>query len=107
MAGRIAEPPLNENARARIDNFVDSAFAVTLLVISTGEPPADLSVLKEALWRVSGFAVGFALVAMFWWTHRAYSRVRPDGVVRVPISLAIVSSIRRPRKAKAPPLQEA
>jgi hypothetical protein len=92
MAGRIAEPPLNEAARARIDNFVDSAFAValTLLVISTGEPPSDLEGLKTALWRVPGFAVGFALVAMFWWTHRSYSRVRPEGAVPLLISLAVV-----------------
>ena len=92
MAGRIAEPPLNEAARARIDNFVDSAFAfaVTLLVISTGEPPSDLDGLKSALWRVPGFAMGFALVAMFWWTHRSYSRVRPDGAVPLLISLAVV-----------------
>lgn len=92
MAGRIAAPPLNEAARARIDNFVDSAFAfaVTLLVISTGEPPSDLDGLKSALWRVPGFAMGFALVAMFWWTHRSYSRVRPDGAMPLLISLAVV-----------------
>lgn len=92
MSERIAEPPLNESGRARIDNFVDSAFAfaVTLLVISTGEPPSDLEALKSALWRVPGFAMGFALVAMFWWTHRSYSRVRPDGGIPLLISLAVV-----------------
>lgn len=92
MAEKIEEPPLNESARSRIDNFVDSAFAfaVTLLVISTGEPPSDLAGLKQALWRVPGFAIGFALVAMFWWTHRSYSRVRPEGGVPLLISLAIV-----------------
>jgi hypothetical protein len=92
MSARLAEPPLNEAARSRIDNFVDSAFAfaVTLLVISTGEPPADLEGLKSALWRVPGFAMGFALVAMFWWTHRSYSRVRPEGAIPLLISLAVV-----------------
>lgn len=92
MAERIAEPPLTEAGRARIDNFVDSAFAfaVTLLVISAGEPPSDVAGLKSALLRVPGFAMGFALVAMFWWTHRSYSRVRPDGAVPLLISLAVV-----------------
>lgn len=92
MAERPAEPPLNEAGRARIDNFVDSAFAfaVTLLVISAGEPPADLDALKSALLRVPGFAMGFALVAMFWWTHRSYSRVRPDGATPLLVSLAVV-----------------
>jgi uncharacterized membrane protein len=89
---REEEPPLTESGRARIDNFVDSAFAfaVTLLVISSGEPPSNLASLKEALWRVPGFAAGFALVAMFWWTHRSYARVRPEGAIPLLISLAIV-----------------
>lgn len=89
---RVQEPPLTESGRARIDNFVDSAFAfaVTLLVISSGEPPSNLEALKAALWRVPGFAAGFALVAMFWWTHRSYSRVRPDGAIPLLISMAVV-----------------
>lgn len=92
MVERADEPPLTESARVRIDNFVDSAFAfaVTLLVISTGGPPSDLSGLKHALWGVPGFAAGFAIVAMFWWTHRSYSRVRPEGGVPLLLSLAIV-----------------
>lgn len=92
---RIEEPPLTEAGRARIDNFVDSAFAfaVTLLVISSGEPPRDLESLKSALLHVPGFAAGFALVAMFWWTHRSYARVRPDGPFPLLISLAVVFTV--------------
>jgi Endosomal/lysosomal potassium channel TMEM175 len=92
MADRIAEPQLTESGRARIDNFVDSAFAfaVTLLVISANEPPSDIEGLKAALTRVPGFAMGFALVAMFWWTHRSYSRVRPEGAIPLLVSLAVV-----------------
>jgi len=50
MSARIAEPPRSQAARSRIDNFVDSAFAfaVTVLVISAGEPPSDLEDLKSA-----------------------------------------------------------
>ncbi|MDX2233556.1 MAG: TMEM175 family protein [Hyphomonadaceae bacterium] len=92
MAGDIAEPPLSEAGRARIDNFVDSAFAfaVTLLVIATDAPPTNVEELKAALLKAPGFAMGFALVAMFWWTHRSYARVRPEGAVPLLISLAIV-----------------
>lgn len=92
MSERTAEPPLTDAGRARIDNFVDSAFAfaVTLLVIATEAPPTDVDSLKAALLQAPGFAMGFALVAMFWWTHRSYARVRPDGAVPLLVSLAIV-----------------
>jgi len=77
---------------ARIDNFVDAAFAfaVTLLVIGDEAPPSDVASLMGALTQAPGFAAGFALIAMFWWAHRSYARVRPEGAVPLLVSLAIV-----------------
>ena len=59
---------------ARLDNFVDAAFAfaVTLLLIS-GDPPASVDGLMAALGRAPAFAAGFALIGMFWLAHRDYS----------------------------------
>lgn len=81
------------HAPARIDAFVDAAFAfaMTLLVISVGDPPADLDALRGALLRIPAFAAGFALIALFWWAHHSYARVRPnrEGLSLV-FSLAVV-----------------
>ena len=77
----------------RLDAFVDAAFAfaVSLLIIAGGEPPRDLDALMEALGRIPSFAMGFALIVMFWLGHRTYGRLVPvrDGL-SVVLSLAIV-----------------
>ena len=60
----------------RLQAFVDAAFAfaVTLLVIATGESiPRDSADLVAALKRVPAFAAGFALIAMFWYAHVQWS----------------------------------
>ncbi|TAN04156.1 MAG: DUF1211 domain-containing protein [Rhodanobacteraceae bacterium] len=56
---------------ARLDNFVDSAFAfaITLLIISGGTLPRNMLALMHALRGVPAFAVCFAELAWFWHGH--------------------------------------
>jgi uncharacterized membrane protein len=65
----------------RLDNFTDAAFAfaVTLLVIGGSEAPADYAVLSAALAEVPAFAIGFALIAMFWFAHLRWRHYRGEG----------------------------
>ena len=60
----------------RIEAFVDAAFAfaVTLLVISVDAVPDSAQALVRALKGVPAFAASFALLAMLWWSHAAWSR---------------------------------
>lgn len=60
----------------RLDTFVDAAFAfvLTLLVISFDEIPQSFTELLEAAKRIPGFAASFAVLMMFWLTHRRWSR---------------------------------
>jgi hypothetical protein len=60
----------------RIEAFVDAAFAfaVTLLVISVDAVPDSAASLVLALKGVPAFATSFALLAMLWWSHAAWSR---------------------------------
>lgn len=70
------QPPGGEaRAAARLDAFVDAAFAfaVTLLLIA-GTPPANLDELVASLGRLPAFLASFALVLAFWLAHRDYSR---------------------------------
>lgn len=55
----------------RLDAFVDAAFAfaVTLLVIGGGSVPESFEDLRRSAASAPAFAVGFALVAMFWHAH--------------------------------------
>lgn len=80
-------------AGQRLDNFVDAAFAfaVTLLVIAGAEPLMALDDLRRALLRIPAFAIGFALIAMYWLGHRDFARLtdRRDGWTTA-ISLTIV-----------------
>ncbi len=82
-----------EGGAARLDAFVDAAFAfaVTLLVVGVGSVPATLAELRAALDNVPAFAVSFALIAMFWAGHvrwRRYSDARAG--LPVLLSLALV-----------------
>jgi uncharacterized membrane protein len=56
---------------ARLDNFVDGAFAfaITLLVISGSSVPRDLPALLHALGGVPAFACCFMQLALFWHGH--------------------------------------
>lgn len=68
---------------ARLDNFVDGAFAfaITLLIISGGGLPHDVAALEHALRGVPAFAACFALLAFFWHGHVRWrdSVCRTDG----------------------------
>jgi len=56
---------------ARLDNFVDGAFAfaVTLLVISGASLPKDIAALEHALRGIPAFAACFGQLAIFWHGH--------------------------------------
>jgi hypothetical protein len=56
---------------ARLDNFVDGAFAfaITLLVISGASLPRDVDALEHALRGVPAFAACFAQLVFFWHGH--------------------------------------
>jgi uncharacterized membrane protein len=77
----------------RLETFCDAAFAfaVTMLVIAGGSPPASFRDLVEALKEVPAFAAGFASIASFWAGHRTWSRRYGlvDGASTL-ISLALV-----------------
>lgn len=78
---------------SRADAFVDAAFAfcMTLLVVAGGEAPQTLADLQAALMRIPAFAVGFALLALFWWAHYAFRKLyRGDEGPTLLISLIIV-----------------
>ena len=66
---------------SRLDNFTDAAFAfaVTLLVIGGNESPTNHSMLAGAVAEVPAFAIGFAIIAMFWFAHLRWRRCRGDG----------------------------
>ena len=65
----------------RLDAFTDAAFAfaVTLLVIGGSEPPTSYAMLEAAMAEVPAFAIGFALIAMFWFAHVRWRHFRGDG----------------------------
>lgn len=65
----------------RLDNFTDAAFAfaVTLLVIGGTDPPIDQAMLTRAVAEVPAFAIGFAIIAMFWAGHVRWRKLRGEG----------------------------
>ena len=65
----------------RLDNFTDAAFAfaVTLLVIGGSEAPTSQAMLASAVAEVPAFAIGFAIIAMFWLSHVRWRSYRGDG----------------------------
>jgi len=78
---------------SRVDAFVDAAFAfcMTLLVVAGGDLPQTLEDLTGALLRVPAFAVGFALLALFWWAHHSFRRLHArDDATSLLLSLIIV-----------------
>lgn len=78
---------------ARLDAFVDAAFAfaVTLLVLAGGDAPSSMADLQGLLARAPAFAGGFALIALFWVAHREFGRVTPRrDPLSVVLSLAVV-----------------
>lgn len=87
----MTEKPALRSA-SRVDAFVDAAFAfcMTLLVVSGGQIQSAAD-LQQALMRVPAFAVGFALLALFWWSHHAFRKLyRADDGASLLLSLMIV-----------------
>ena len=66
---------------SRLDAFTDAAFAfaVTLLVIGGSEPPTSVAMLMSAMAEVPAFAIGFAIIAMFWFAHVRWRHCRGEG----------------------------
>lgn len=65
----------------RIDNFTDAAFAfaVSLMVIGGAGAPENFGLLIRSLGDIPAFAVGFAIMALFWLGHVRWRRLRGDG----------------------------
>ncbi|MGH8126074.1 MAG: TMEM175 family protein [Rhodanobacteraceae bacterium] len=76
----------NRTESARLDNFVDGAFAfaVTLLVISGASLPKSVATLEHALRGVPAFAACFVQLAVFWHGHVRWRDVTrlTDGTTR-------------------------
>lgn len=78
---------------ARLDAFVDAAFAfaLTLLVIGSSRAPESYADLIAAVRGIPAFLIGFALVGMFWHGHVRWRRYGAGGsLVSVFLSFAIV-----------------
>lgn len=63
---------------SRLDDFTDAAFAfaVSLLVIGGARAPEDIETLIASLGDIPAFAFGFAVMAMFWFGHVRWRRLR-------------------------------
>jgi uncharacterized membrane protein len=77
----------------RLDNFTDAAFAfaLSLLVIGRGAIPKTDTELLTAMADLPAFAIGFAILGMFWHGHvrwRAYRR--EGGTLSVGLTFALV-----------------
>lgn len=68
-------------ATARVDAFTDAAFAfaVTLFVAGAGGGQVDSDVLAQTVASIPSFAIGFAIIAMFWVAHIRWRAVRGAG----------------------------
>lgn len=78
---------------ARLDNFVDGAFAfaITLLIISGGSLPKSVIEMMHALRGVPAFAACFAELAWFWHGHvRWRDTVRLTDMPSLLLSLLLV-----------------
>lgn len=65
----------------RLDAFTDAAFAfaVTLMVVGAGGAPVDLATLQATIASLPSFAIGFAIIAMFWFAHVRWRTYRGTG----------------------------
>lgn len=78
---------------ARLDAFVDAAFAfaLTLLVIGSSSAPESYDELIDAVRGIPAFLIGFALVGMFWHGHVRWRRYGGGGsLTSVFLSFALV-----------------
>lgn len=68
----------------RLDNFTDAAFAfaVTLMVVGAGGSAADGATLESAVAAIPSFAIGFAIITLFWFSHVQWRGLRGTGDAR-------------------------
>jgi uncharacterized membrane protein len=86
--------PVSDPAQ-RLDAFTDAAFAfaVTLMVVGAGGA-ADTDALRAVLSSVPSFAIGFAIIALFWFAHVRWRVYRGSGDARsVLLSLLLVFTV--------------
>ncbi|HEV7234388.1 MAG TPA: TMEM175 family protein [Sphingorhabdus sp.] len=79
------------NLSARIDAFTDAAFAfaLSLMVVGTGGAAPDYANLLVIIRTIPSFAIGFAIIAMFWIAHVRWRQFRGEGDWRS-VSLTIL-----------------
>ena len=72
---------MNGPVTARLDAFTDAAFAfaVTLLVIGGSDASLSYAGLVAAVADVPTFAIGFAIIVLFWFGHVRWRSYRGDG----------------------------
>ena len=60
----------------RLETFIDAAFAfaITILVIASGQPPEDVGALLHAFRNVPVFIASIAVMGIFWRGHWLWSR---------------------------------
>lgn len=65
----------------RLDAFADAAFAfaVSLMVVGAGASTVDGTTLRQSVAAIPSFAIGFAIIVMFWATHARWRGIRGDG----------------------------
>ena len=88
-----AEARHERTESARLDNFVDGAFAfaITLLVIGGASLPKSVSAFEHALLGAPAFAACFAQLALFWHGHvRWRDTVRLTDGASLRLSLLLV-----------------
>ena len=88
-----AEARRERTESARLDNFVDGAFAfaITLLIISGGDLPRSVEDLEHVLRGIPAFAVCFLQLVWFWHAHvRWRDAVRLTDAVSLRLSLLLV-----------------
>jgi len=68
----------------RLDNFTDAAFAfaVTLMVVGAGGSAAEGATLESAVASIPSFAIGFAIITLFWFSHVQWRALRGAGDAR-------------------------
>lgn len=81
------------SSAGRLDNFTDAAFAfaLSLLVIGRGAIPTSTAELLAAMADLPTFAIGFAILGMFWYGHVRWRALRgPGGPLSVLLTFALV-----------------
>lgn len=68
----------------RVDSFTDAAFAfaVSLMVVGAGGSAADSATLESAVAAIPSFAIGFAIITLFWFSHLRWRVLRGVGDAR-------------------------